>query len=212
MELKASYKPWLLCGSENDGRPTLAHALVERLTETRGRIIAADGFMMGVFPVELDPGEPEGLVKASLLYYASRFERYRSAGGRDVPDHVYGMQLEDGWVEMPDGSRHPRQLEDVPAYPSRQAILQGVQPSDNALGRIALDPVFLRRAQRALGYSAVVILDFTAPRLPIVVRPGNMGLTNWDSPWDDPSEPFALLMPCAPRPYGYSRVVPPRAG
>lgn len=38
MRIEARYKPWLLAGGDGDGRPFLAHALVERINDTDGRL------------------------------------------------------------------------------------------------------------------------------------------------------------------------------
>lgn len=195
MQIKASYKPWLLCRSESESHPSLGHALVERIDDTHGRLIAADGYVMGVFPVTLEPSEPVGLVKSSLLLYASRFVGYR-----DGVDHgYYRLALEDGWVEMSDGSRHPRQHKNAGAYPDLKAALTSADPFAGALGKIAIDPMKLRVIQRALGNEWVTILEFTGYRKPIAVRLAAWQFANWESEWDDPASAFALLMPCAPR-------------
>ncbi|MDA8189591.1 MAG: hypothetical protein M0T85_15740 [Dehalococcoidales bacterium] len=154
MKINRNYKPWLMVPSD-DSRPVLEHALVERTGETSGVLVVTDGFVMGVFDVELEPGETVGLVKAKYLKYA------RSTIARKRSEFTYEVKIDDGWVVMPDGSRHP-QIQRL-SYPAWRRIVPPLKGIAKAKPRvtIAIAPGLLHKTFQAMDFQATVRIRFT---------------------------------------------------
>lgn len=193
MRINRNYKPWLLV-PDDDNRPVLECALVERLDETRGRLIVANGFALGVFDVELDPDEPVGLVKASYLKYARSVDRSQpDRRGRVRKKFTYSIEISDEWVHMPDGSKHPqRQDMTYPSYTRIMPSLEAIRNTDLKM-KIGLTPGLLDKIVRAMDWRSIVSLRFVGKAGPYIVTSGGGSLTA--AQWAEPELPFALLMP-----------------
>lgn len=186
MKIDRSYKPWLLTPGE-DSRPVLECALVERIDESHGALVVADGFTMGVFDVLLEPDEKVGLVKASYLKYA------RSVPTREAKSFTYSLFITDDWVVMPDGSRHP-QRQDM-SYPEWRRIMPALDAIKDAEPRtkIGLTPFLLDRIVKAMGLQTTVQMRFTGKAGVFIVTAD--GHPRSPEEWSKIEPPFALLMP-----------------
>ena len=71
MKIEREYKIWEATCKDDPSRPVLQNVLIERVDETHGLAIAADGVLMAVVPCELDPDDVVGLVPGHVLKDAS---------------------------------------------------------------------------------------------------------------------------------------------
>lgn len=195
MLMRACFRPSLLSDHGEANKPTLQHVLVERIEGSRGRLVAANGFYMGIFPVELSEDDVPGMVRADLLPYAASHSEW--SGRHD--DYVCTCELREGRIEMPDGSTHPRQIEGVDPWPDWRVITTKTREAREELGTIAsiaMDPRLVRRAQFALGNPRYIALHFRKPTSGFVVTDGDdSGRFSWEDLEDSPVA-FVIVMPC----------------
>ncbi len=197
MRISAEYKPWLLTPTDSS-RPVLEHVLIERTGETEGRLVAADGFSMGIFPVQLDPEDEPGLLSARVLRYASQFTEIPNQSERPPGAlYCYSIELDADWAYAADGSRHRRNTAPADSkYPIWREII------DKQLTMVApptsffINPQLLRWACAAIGASNMAhLLPIAAGSHPVVVVPygPSVGLRDWN--WEQARFAFALVMP-----------------
>lgn len=155
--------------------------------------MTANGFAMGVFPVELEPGEPVGLVRAELLLYASHHPRFLDRG------LYYSLQFDGEYVEMVDGSRHMPVIPGLEInYPDYRAIIvKALSTLDPGLANLLIDPFLLRLAARAIGSDRQAAVRLTGESAPVVVWPGTEPMSLWR--WKEARFAFALVMPLKAR-------------
>jgi len=187
--LDKSYELWKAV-YKDDHNGTLQHVSVERLDETSGLAIAADGWMLAVVPVELDEDDVPGLVHWTILAGA---RKHQGAAGKRDPWLV--LMLDDSTVSYPDGARMPR-TPCVREFPNWRGILEQVSTGEalalqSALG---LNPALLAALGCALGLpEGPLLLAPSTPSGPILVE------TERADDNGNPTPPYGLLMPMVAR-------------
>lgn len=186
MKILRQYKPWILCGPSDSGRP-FAHALVERLEGNAGRLIVADGFVAGVFPVELSDTDIPGLVHKRCLKAARKV-----APRWDGED--YALSLDEDVVTLSDKTVMARQNGTfVLPYPRLATIIAKIQ--DGSVSAIGINGRLHRRMEKAMGWRATLFRMGTSD-MPVLCYDEDD-----NRPLVKPAYPFGIIMPTKPEPF-----------
>lgn len=177
-----------------EDRPNLQHLMLERIEGDKGRLIAADGFMLAVVPVTLHEDDVPGPIHPEAL----------KAAAKDCPKREYEVTvyaLDDivrsvghacfprtrGWTER---TRYP----DIARIVPRDAHIKA---TDRTGAQCALNPEYLLKVHKALGGLGTVLWP-TGPNSPIVVTPiisgGDGGYSRFEAD-GLPKLPYAVVMP-----------------
>ncbi len=147
--------------------------------------VAANGYMMAIVPVTMEPGDLPGLVHGDLFRYARK--------------HDYGevgLTLDAEFVRFGNGWRAPRFNGDPPAkpFPDIGKVIDLARKSEPAAPNVALNPSLLKTLCKAIGaeHSGVVITQ-SHPEGPLLISD-----IQSDAPY---IPPFGILMPMMTAPW-----------
>lgn len=165
MEIKKSYKPELVA-AKDDGRLPLNHLLLERESALEGggpALIATNGRMLVIVPVEAESADVDGLIPVEALKAARKIgpksrNAVLSANGR------VEYQTKDGGstsVERPEGK-----------WPPYRSV---IPKPDHAWVTLCVNAEYLLAVQKAMGASGLTICFDPAGNRPMLARPLNDG-------------------------------------
>lgn len=179
MEIERCYKPWLAC-LQDDSRPNISCAFVDRLSAEKGVMVSANGFLMTLIPVALAPDEQTGCIHRRLLQYAWSL----TTGKRSV-----SITLDGEWVVMPDESRHKNHFATI-QYPNWRRIVPpmdsvGTEPTRRAI--LGITPKLLSTAAKVLDMRDLVRVHFCKDNGPMVITDRRLET--------DPDLPYGVVMP-----------------
>jgi polyhydroxyalkanoate synthesis regulator protein/polyhydroxyalkanoate synthesis regulator phasin len=184
VKIDRKYKIWEATCRDDPSRPVLQHVLIERVDETHGLAIAADGFIMAVVPVELYPDDVVGLVPGHVLKDAST-KAVRTLGMQVIMrEHEFEYVTRDGNIKVP--------RQDVGEFPNYKMIIPD-RPTQlrKTLCAFSLDLDNFARACKAIGCDAKEAPHhFTAPG-------GRSSAFLLETTYSDgkPQAPYAVIMP-----------------
>lgn len=155
MQLRKSCKLESATASKSDAREKLRHAYLDT---DKARMVATDGHILAIVPVEVDPGDASGYVPTEALTTAKKL----------LPRSTETLTLAcNSSIAIPNGPSYPRP--DESAFPNVDAVLPN---PETRLFSVALDPELLVNLAKALGSAGVVLsFDPANGQACILVRP-----------------------------------------
>jgi len=168
-------------GKPNESRFSMENVLLDVDAKGRGRLIATNGRVLAVVPVDEVGDDTGGMVPATAIAEAVKgsgeFVNVEANGCVRYP--VKGGTME---VERPSES-------DSGEFPKWKQVV----PKGEVVHRLALNPQLLLDVAAAIGSGESVVLEYREEGGPLVVRPGK-SLHDAEPTMDD-WERFGVLMP-----------------
>lgn len=193
MFIDRAYRPWLACATDDDVRPSLHHVLIERLGDEEaarwgcnGVAVAANGYLLAVVPVELEP--EEGTCLIHRRFWPSLMRSCLSLDGRvEIPLRT----PKERFVSTPDGWACRKGLLDTLRFPKWRSIVPPIPAEAPGLATLGINANLLTIAQRAIGSPCGVQLRFCRDNHgPVVV--GGLGELSAKA---SGVPPFGIVMP-----------------
>lgn len=165
------------------GRYAMEHAKLEIDEKDRtGRLIATNGRVLIVAPVEVDADDTAGLIPADALKQATAHVTKKAPIADVSANGTIRVQTKAGVVEH---ERPPEQ---------EFARWEQVVPKGDVVHRIAVNPKLLLEACEALGAQESVVLEYREERGPLMIRPGQ-SLHGGEVDADDFANRYGVIMP-----------------
>lgn len=145
---------------KNDVRFYLNEAYLEvpegdpQADDRKGTLIATDGYILAVVPVELDRGDTQGFVKPEALA-AARKQKTSRHHGVTAPLFLTGAHV------LFDKTTIPRNLDDWAKYPDwRKAVPENLKDAQAGKFDVCFNAALLARLAEAIGTGGMVKLTF----------------------------------------------------